>query len=53
MGLSSPQIIQPGHQGGDMPDSHIQHIYAIIGCFTRGATVLFALEQHLVANPPS
>jgi DNA-binding CsgD family transcriptional regulator len=36
-----------------MADSHIQHIYAKIGCSTRGATVLFALKHHLVGNPPS
>jgi len=29
-------------------DSHIQHIYAKIGCSTRGAAVLFALRHNLV-----
>jgi len=28
-------------------DSHIQHIYAKIGCSTRGAAVLFALRHNL------
>ena len=29
-------------------DSHIQHIYAKIGCSTRGAAILFALRHNLV-----
>jgi DNA-binding NarL/FixJ family response regulator len=30
-------------------DSHLQHIYAKIGCSTRGAAVLFALRHNLVS----
>ncbi len=33
-------------------DSHIQHIYAKIGCSTRGAAVLFALKNSLVGDLP-
>ena len=34
-------------------DSHIQHIYAKIGCSTRGAAVLFALKHHVADHLPS
>jgi len=33
-------------------DTHIQHIYAKIGCSTRGAAVLFALKHHLASDLP-
>jgi len=33
-------------------DSHIQHIYAKIGCSTRGAATLFALKHHLAGDVP-
>jgi len=29
--------------------SHIQHIYAKIGCSTRGAAVLFALRHNILS----
>ena len=52
-GLTTAQIAERLVISPKTADSHIQHIYAKIGCSTRGATVLFALKHHLVGNPPS
>jgi len=52
-GLTTAQIAQRLVISPKTADSHIQHIYAKIGCSTRGAAVLFALNHHLAAPPPS
>jgi DNA-binding NarL/FixJ family response regulator len=52
-GLTTAQIAERLVISPKTADSHIQHIYAKIGCSTRGAAVLFALEHHLAGDPPS
>src|SRR5690242_5696268 len=52
-GLTTAQIAQRLVISPKTADSHIQHIYAKIGCSTRGAAVLFALNHHLADHPPS
>ena len=47
-GLTTAQIAQRLVISPKTADSHIQHIYAKIGCSTRGAAVLFALRHDLV-----
>ena len=49
-GLTTTQIAQRLVISAKTADSHIQHIYAKIGCSTRGAAVLFALQHHLVGD---
>jgi len=51
-GLTTAQIAERLVISPKTADSHIQHIYAKIGCSTRGAAVLFALKHHLVGHPP-
>jgi HD-GYP domain-containing protein (c-di-GMP phosphodiesterase class II) len=46
-GLTTAQIAQRLVISPKTADSHIQHIYAKIGCSTRGAAVLFALQHNL------
>jgi len=46
-GLTTAQIAERLVISPKTADSHIQHIYAKIGCSTRGAAVLFALQHHL------
>jgi HD-GYP domain-containing protein (c-di-GMP phosphodiesterase class II) len=48
-GLTTAQIAARLVISPKTADSHIQHIYAKIGCSTRGAAVLFALQHHLAA----
>ena len=50
-GLTTAQIANRLVISPKTADSHIQHIYAKIGCSTRGAAVLFALQHHLVGDP--
>jgi HD-GYP domain-containing protein (c-di-GMP phosphodiesterase class II) len=50
-GLTTAQIAERLVISPKTADSHIQHIYAKIGCSTRGAAVLFALEHHLAGQP--
>jgi DNA-binding CsgD family transcriptional regulator len=52
-GLTTAQIAERLVISPKTADSHIQHIYAKIGCSTRGAAVLFALEHHLAGGPPA
>ncbi len=52
-GLTTAQIAQRLVISPKTADSHIQHIYAKIGCSTRGAAVLFALNHHLAGDPHS
>jgi HD-GYP domain-containing protein (c-di-GMP phosphodiesterase class II) len=52
-GLTTAQIAERLVISPKTADSHIQHIYAKIGCSTRGAAVLFALKHHLAGNSPS
>jgi hypothetical protein len=52
-GLTTAQIAERLVISPKTADSHIQHIYAKIGCSTRGAAVLFALKHHLADHPPS
>jgi HD-GYP domain-containing protein (c-di-GMP phosphodiesterase class II) len=52
-GLTTAQIAERLVISPKTADSHIQHIYAKIGCSTRGAAVLFALEHHLAGDPTS
>jgi HD-GYP domain-containing protein (c-di-GMP phosphodiesterase class II) len=47
-GLTTAQIAQRLVIPPKTADSHIQHIYAKIGCSTRGAAVLFALRHNLI-----
>jgi HD-GYP domain-containing protein (c-di-GMP phosphodiesterase class II) len=47
-GLTTAEIAQRLVISPKTADSHIQHIYAKIGCSTRGAAVLFALRHNLV-----
>jgi len=47
-GLTTAQIARRLVISPKTADSHIQHIYAKIGCSTRGAAVLFALRHNLV-----
>jgi DNA-binding CsgD family transcriptional regulator len=47
-GLTTVQIARRLVISPKTVDSHIQHIYAKIGCSTRGAAVLFALRHNLV-----
>lgn len=47
-GLTTGQIARRLVISAKTADSHIQHIYATIGCSTRGAAVLFALRHNLV-----
>jgi hypothetical protein len=47
-GLTTAQIAQRLVISPKTADSHIQHIYAKIGCSTRAAAVLFALRHDLV-----
>ena len=49
-GLTTAQIAQRLVISPKTADSHIQHIYAKIGCSTRGAAVLFALRHNLVPD---
>jgi HD-GYP domain-containing protein (c-di-GMP phosphodiesterase class II) len=51
-GLTTAEIAKRLVISAKTADSHIQHIYAKIGCSTRGAAVLFALKHHLVADLP-
>jgi DNA-binding CsgD family transcriptional regulator len=46
-GLTTAQIARQLVISPKTADSHIQHIYAKIGCSTRGAAVLFALRHNL------
>lgn len=46
-GLTTAQIARHLVISPKTADSHIQHIYAKIGCSTRGAAVLFALRHNL------
>jgi len=48
-GLTTAQIARRLVISPKTADSHIQHIYAKIGCSTRGAAVLFALRHNLVS----
>ena len=52
-GLTTAQIAERLVISPKTADSHIQHIYAKIGCSTRGAAVLFALKHHLAGRSPS
>jgi HD-GYP domain-containing protein (c-di-GMP phosphodiesterase class II) len=52
-GLTTAQIANRLVISPKTADSHIQHIYTKIGCSTRGAAVLFALQHHLAGLPPS
>jgi DNA-binding CsgD family transcriptional regulator len=47
-GLTTVQIARRLVISPKTVDSHVQHIYAKIGCSTRGAAVLFALRHNLV-----
>jgi HD-GYP domain-containing protein (c-di-GMP phosphodiesterase class II) len=47
-GLTTAEIARRLVISAKTADSHIQHIYAKIGCSTRGAAVLFALRHGLV-----
>jgi DNA-binding CsgD family transcriptional regulator len=47
-GLTTAEIARQLVISPKTADSHIQHIYAKIGCSTRGAAVLFALRHNLV-----
>ena len=49
-GLTTAEIARRLVISPKTADSHIQHIYAKIGCSTRGAAVLFALRHNLAAN---
>jgi HD-GYP domain-containing protein (c-di-GMP phosphodiesterase class II) len=49
-GLTTAEIAKGLVISPKTADSHIQHIYAKIGCSTRGAAVLFALKHHLVGE---
>jgi HD-GYP domain-containing protein (c-di-GMP phosphodiesterase class II) len=49
-GLTTAQIANRLIISPKTADSHIQHIYAKIGCSTRGAAVLFALQHHLAGD---
>jgi Bacterial regulatory proteins, luxR family len=49
-GLTTAEIAKRLIISPKTADSHIQHIYAKIGCSTRGAAVLFALKHHLVGD---
>ena len=49
-GLTTAQIADRLVISPKTADSHIQHIYAKIGCSTRGAAVLFALKHGLVGD---
>ena len=51
-GLTTAEIARRLVISPKTADSHIQHIYAKIGCSTRGAAVLFALKHHLVSDLP-
>jgi HD-GYP domain-containing protein (c-di-GMP phosphodiesterase class II) len=51
-GLTTAEIAKRLVISPKTADSHIQHIYAKIGCSTRGAAVLFALKHHLVGDVP-
>jgi DNA-binding CsgD family transcriptional regulator len=46
-GLTTAEIARQLVISPKTADSHIQHIYAKIGCSTRGAAVLFALRHNL------
>ena len=46
-GLTTAQIARRLVISPKTADTHIQHIYAKIGCSTRGAAVLFALRHNL------
>lgn len=46
-GLTTAEIARRLVISPKTADSHIQHIYAKIGCSTRGAAVLFALRYNL------
>lgn len=47
-GLTTAEIARRLVISPKTADSHIQHIYAKIGCSTRSAAVLFALRHNLV-----
>jgi HD-GYP domain-containing protein (c-di-GMP phosphodiesterase class II) len=49
-GLTTAQIAARLVISPKTADSHIQHIYAKIGCSTRGAAVLYALKHHLAGQ---
>jgi DNA-binding CsgD family transcriptional regulator len=51
-GLTTAQIAERLVISPKTADSHIQHIYAKIGCSTRGAAVLFALNHHRGGDSP-
>ena len=51
-GLTTAQIAKHLVISPKTADSHIQHIYAKIGCSTRGAAVLFALKHNLAGDSP-
>jgi HD-GYP domain-containing protein (c-di-GMP phosphodiesterase class II) len=51
-GLTTAEIAKRLVISPKTADSHIQHIYAKIGCSTRGAAVLFALKHHLAGDLP-
>jgi DNA-binding CsgD family transcriptional regulator len=51
-GLTTAQIAERLVISPKTADSHIQHVYAKIGCSTRGAAVLFALKHHLGGDSP-
>ena len=46
-GLTTAQIARRLVISPKTADTHIQHVYAKIGCSTRGAAVLFALRHNL------
>ena len=49
-GLTTAEIAQRLVISPKTADTHIQHIYAKIGCSTRGAAVLFALRHGLAGD---
>jgi HD-GYP domain-containing protein (c-di-GMP phosphodiesterase class II) len=51
-GLSTAEIASRLVISPKTADSHFQHIYAKIGCSTRGAATLFALKHHLAGDLP-
>ena len=54
-GLTTKQIAARLVISAKTADSHIQHLYTKIGCSTRGAAALFAMQHDLVGDrsPPN
>jgi DNA-binding NarL/FixJ family response regulator len=48
-GLSNRQMAQQLHVSEKTVGTHVMHIYEKIGCSTRSAATLFAMQHHLVA----